>query len=49
MEHINDMSRMRTQSAMEMNDFVKDGDQKISATKNLLNDINNKLDEVKMA
>ena len=47
LEHINDMSRMRTQSAMEMNDFVKDGDQKISATKNLLNDINNKLDEVK--
>ena len=29
LEHINDMSRMRTQSAMEMNDFVKDGDQKI--------------------
>lgn len=47
LENINDMSKKRTQSALEMKDYVQDGDEKISATKKLLNDINNKLDEVK--
>lgn len=47
LENINDMSKKRTQSALEMKNYVQDGDEKISATKKLLNDINNKLDEVK--
>ncbi len=47
LENINDMSTKRTQSALEMKDYVQDGDEKISATKKLLNDINDKLDEVK--
>ena len=47
LENINDMSKKRTQSALEMKTYVQDGDEKISATKKLLNDINNKLDEVK--
>lgn len=47
LEYMNTMAIKRTQSAQEMNALVADGDAKITSTKNLLDDINGKLGEVK--
>ena len=46
LEEISIMAEEKTQSAIEMQDFVADGDSKVSATNNLLAQITSQLDEV---
>ena len=47
LEHINRMAEERTVNAEEMNVLIADGDEKISATENILNQIVGQLDEIK--
>lgn len=45
--YINEMSMERCKSAEEMHEFVADGDEKISQTAKMLNDISSQVDEIR--